>query len=202
MHGQRCPRIRFGRVHIANCLWENGTDEDPAQYCIGIGHSSKMYIENGDFSRTVIKSGQTNMRGHNKYFLQSDRKYHFTMTGCIGEDDAIETGQGYSGDVYNPYADADYHCRVYPASMVYGVLTNPDNGAGATLDEDLLTTRGNAGYATESAIETATANDGPQVVGISYYNTNGVRLAAPRRGLNIMVLRMSDGTTRRFVTRR
>ena len=86
--GQRCPRIRFGKVHIVNCLWENGTEEDPAQYCIGIGHSSKMYIENSDFTKTVIKSGQSNMRGHNKYFLQDNKLYHFTMTGCMGEDDA------------------------------------------------------------------------------------------------------------------
>lgn len=194
--GQRCPRIRFGKVHIANCLWENGTTDDPAQYCIGIGHSSKMYIENGDFSHTVLKSGEEDMRGHNKYYLQSDKKYHFTMTGCIGEGDAVEIGRGYTGTVYNPYDDANYHCKVYPADMVYDVLTNPDNGAGATLDEELLTTRGNANYGQTTAIETATAADGAQVVGIRYYNMNGVRLATPQKGVNIMEFEMSDGTTR------
>ncbi len=193
--GQRCPRIRFGKVHIANCLWENGTTDDPAQYCIGIGHSSKMYIENGDFSHTVLKSGEEDMRGHNKYYLQSDKKYHFTITGCIGEGDAVEIGRGYTGTVYNPYDDANYHCKVYPADMVYDVLTNPDNGAGATLDEELLTTRGNANYGQTTAIETATAADGAQVVGIRYYNMNGVRLATPQKGVNIMEFEMSDGTT-------
>lgn len=194
--GQRCPRIRFGKVHIANCLWENGTEEDPAQYCIGIGHSSKMYIENSDFSHTVLMPGDAYMRGHNKYYLQSDKKYHFTMTGCIGEDDAVEIGPGYNGTVYNPYDDASYHCKVYPASMVFDVLTNPDNGAGATLDEDLLTTRGNDNYGVTTAIETATAADGAQVTGIRYYNLNGTQLEAPQKGVNIIEFQMSDGTTR------
>ncbi len=194
--GQRCPRIRFGKVHIANCLWENGTVDDPAQYCIGIGHSSKMYIENGDFSHTVIRTGGEDMRGHNKYYLQTDKKYHFTMTGCIGEDDAVEIGRGYTGTVYNPYDDANYHCKVYPASMVYDVLTNPDNGAGATLSEELLTTRGNDNYGQTTAIETATPASSAQVVGIRYYNMNGTQLAAPQKGVNILEFEMSDGTTR------
>ena len=136
------------------------------------------------------------MRGHNRYYLQADKNYHFTMTGCIGENDAVERGAGYSGAIYNPYDDANYHCKVYPADMVYDVLTNPDNGAGATLDEELLTTRGNANYGQTTAIETATAADGAQVVGIRYYNMNGVRLATPQKGVNIMEFEMSDGTTR------
>ena len=194
--GQRCPRIRFGKVHIANCLWENGTEDDPAQYCIGIGHSSKMYIENGDFSKTVLKSGQSNMRGHNKYFLQDDKKYHFTITGCIGEDDAVEIGKGYTGTPYNPYTyDANYKLRVYDASLVADVVRNPENGAGATLDEDLLTTRGNENYGA-TAIKGVKAADDAQVVGIRYYNLSGSQLQAPQKGVNILEFQMSDGTTR------
>ena len=196
--GQRCPRIRFGKVHIANCLWENGTAEDPAQFCVGIGHSSKLYIENGDFSKTVIKSGQDNMRGHNKYFLQDNKLYHLTITGCIGEEDAQEKGKGYTGDYYVPYNDANYKCRTYDASLVADVLRNPDNGAGATLDEDLLTTRGNEHYGEYSptAIKGVKAVDDAQVVGIRYYNLNGAQLTAPQKGVNILEFQMSDGTTR------
>jgi pectate lyase len=194
--GQRCPRIRFGKVHIANCLWENGTEDDPAQYCIGIGHSSKMYIENGDFTQTVIKSGQSNMRGHNKYFLQDNKLYHFTMTGCLGEDDAVEIGKGYTGTVYNPYNDATYKCRVYDASLVADILRNPENGAGATLDEDLLSTRGNEHYGEVTAIKGVKAADDAQVIGIKYYNLNGAQLLAPQKGVNILEFQMSDGTTR------
>ena len=193
--GQRCPRIRFGKVHIANCLWENGTEEDPAQYCIGIGHSSKLYVESSDFSKTVLKTGQSNMRGHNKYFLQSDKKYHLTITSCIGEDDAQERGNGYTGEFYNPYNDDNYQCCVYDVSLVADVLRNPDNGAGATLDEDLLTTRGNENYGL-TAIKGIKAADDVQVVGIRYYNMNGVQLVTPQKGINILEFQMSDGTTR------
>lgn len=192
--GQRCPRIRFGKVHIANCLWENGTAEDPAQYCIGIGHSSKMYIENSDFSHTVMMTGQSNMRGHSKYYLQDNKLYHFTITGCIGEEDAVEIGKGYTGDVYNPYNDANYQCRVYPASLVKDVLTDPENGAGATLDEDLLTTRGNENYGVTTAIEGVATTDGAKVVGISYHNLAGTQVKASCKGIRIMKLHMSDGT--------
>lgn len=197
--GQRCPRIRWGHVHIANCLWENGTEEDPAQYCIGIGHSSKLYVENGDFTKTVLKTGQSNMRGHNKYYLTDKKVYHITLKGNIGEADGQEKGPGDTGDYYNPYTyDTNYKCRVFPASYVADVLRNPDNGAGATLDEDLLTTRGNEHYGeyTPSAIKGIAANDDAQVVGIRYYNQSGAQLAAPQEGLNILVFQMSDGTTR------
>ena len=194
--GQRCPRIRFGKVHIVNCLWENGTEEDPAQYCIGIGHSSKMYIENSDFTKTVIKSGQSNMRGHNKYFLQDNKLYHFTMTGCMGEDDAVEIGAGYKGTVYNPYDDANYKCRVYDVAYVADILRNPDNGAGATLKEDQLATRGNADYGnyTPSLIQGVSTME-PRVVAIRYYDLKGAQLRSPQKGLNIISYQMSDGTT-------
>lgn len=197
-HGcsQRSPYIRFGKVHIANCLWENGTADDPAQYCIGIGHSSKLYIENGDFSQTVVETGQSNMRGHNKYNLQDNKLYHLTITGCIGESDAVEIGKGYTGTVYNPYDDANYKCRTYDASLVKDVLTDPENGAGATLDEGLLVTRGNEDYGVATTIKGVAKADDAQVVGVSYYNLAGIRVSPSHKGILIMKLRMSDGTER------
>ena len=191
--GQRCPRIRFGKVHIANCLWENGTADDPAQYCIGIGHSSKLYIENGDFSHTIIKSGQDKMRGHNKYFLQDNKLYHLTMTGSIGEEDAQEKGAGYTGDFYVPYNDASYQCRTYPASLVYEVLTNPENGAGATLDEETMVTRGNEHYG-ETSVPSVSSE--PSVISIHYYAPSGARISRLQKGVNVIEYLMSDGTTR------
>lgn len=194
--GQRCPRIRWGHVHIANCLWENGTEDDPAQYCIGIGHSSKLYVENGDFSHTVLKTGQTNMRGHNKYYLTDKKVYQITLTGNIGEADGQEKGAGDTEAYYNPYSDTNYKLRTYPASYVADILRDPSTGAGATLDESLLMTRGNADYGkyTPTAIKGVADNSDTQVVGIRYYNTNGALLETPRKGVNIMEFQMSDGT--------
>lgn len=195
--GQRCPRIRWGHVHIANCLWENGTEDDPAQYCIGIGHHSKLYVENGDFTPTVVK-GDTDMRGHNKYYLDDKKVYHITLTGNIGEADAQEKGPGDTGDFYNPYTyDSNYKLRVYQAAKVASVLRDPNTGAGATLDEELLTTRGNDHYGEETtAIQGVAAADEARVVGISYYGINGAQYTTPQKGLNIIRYEMSDGTTR------
>ena len=80
------------------------------------------------------------------------------------------------------------------------ILTNPENGAGATLDENLLATRGNDNYGnyTPTAIDGVSSNDDAQVVGIQYYNTNGALLNAPQKGVNIMEFQMSDGTKRVF----
>jgi hypothetical protein len=154
-----------------------------------------MYIENGDFSRTVLMTGQSNMRGHNKYFLQDNKLYHFTITGCIGEDDAVEIGKGYTGEVYNPYNDPNYHCKVIPASMVYEVLTNPENGAGATLDEDLLVTRGNPDYQETTGVQRIDAGT-PSVTTIRYYAPSGRRISRLQKGINIIEFQMSDGTTK------
>ncbi len=186
--GQRCPRIRFGHVHIANCLWENGTVDDPAQYCVGVGHQSDMYIENGDFSGTVV-TGE-----HLKYNLTDQKIYDLIVKGCIGEDDRQEKGTGYTGNYYIPYDDADYQCRVYDASLVKSVLTNPDNGAGATLDEDLLTTRGNDHYGESAAIYDVPSDTYAQTTAIRYYSPSGIQLPTPRQGVNIMEFQMSDGT--------
>lgn len=186
--GQRCPRIRFGNVHIANCLWENGTQEDPAQYCIGVGHQSDMYIENGDFSNTVVTER------HLKYYLTEKKVYDLIVTGCINEPDCQEIGSGHTGGYYIPYNNPEYKCRVYPAAAVREALTNPDNGAGATLDKDLLMTRGNENYSEGTAIQGITSSDEAHVTGIRYYNLNGARLDSPRKGVNIMMFQMSDGT--------
>ena len=112
------------------------------------------------------------------------------------EDSSIYAGG--SSVVWVPYNDANYKCRTYDASLVADVLRNPDNGAGATLDEDLLTTRGNEHYGEYSptAIKGVKAVDDAQVVGIRYYNLNGAQLTAPQKGVNILEFQMSDGTTR------
>lgn len=189
--GQRCPRIRFGNVHIANCLWENGTEDDPAQYCVGVGHQSDMYIENGDFSGTVVTGD------HLKYYLTDKKIYSLTVTGCIGEPDRQEKGAGHTGGYYIPTDDPAYQCKVYPAELVYQTLTDPETGAGATLDEDLLTTRGNDAYGQtgESGLRDITAE--PCVKEIRYYDLNGRRIAkAPAGQITLIEFLMSDGTTR------
>ena len=98
--------------------------------------------------------------------------------------------------MYNPYNDANYKCRVYDVAYVADILRNPDNGAGATLKEDQLATRGNADYGnyTPSLIQGVSTME-PQVVAIRYYDLKGAQLRSPQKGLNIISYQMSDGTT-------
>lgn len=198
--GQRCPRIRFGNVHVANCLWENGTTEDPAQYCIGVGHQSDMYIENGDFSGTVT-SGP-----HIKLYPGEKKIYDYIVTGNIGEPDTQVMGADGPGTYYNPYTydygkngGGTYDINVYPAKYVKAALTDADNGAGATLDEDLLTSRGNPNLWHEGTDGIQGVNapaDDARVVGIEYFNLNGEKLSGQQKGINLIRFQMSDGTTR------
>ena len=118
------------------------------------------------------------------------------IKGCIGEEDGQEQGAGNTHGFYNPYDDTNYKCRVYSASLVKEILTNPENGAGATLDKDLIETRGNADYGnyTPTAIKGVADNGEAQVMGIRYYNLNGALLDAPQKGVNIIEFQMSNGT--------
>lgn len=186
--GQRCPRIRFGNVHIANCLWENGTTDDPAQYCVGVGHQSDMYIENGDFSNTVVSEN------HLKYYLTEKKVYDLTVKGCIGEPDRQEKGAGHTGGYYIPYDDPNYKLNVYPAALVKSVLTDPENGAGATLSEEELDTRGNPDLITAvKNVNAAGVAKGMR----AYYNADGTQASAPQKGVTIEV--GADGKTRKVV---
>ena len=65
------------------------------------------------------------------------------------------------------------------------ILTNEENGAGATLDIN-STADGTTGI---------TAAEQQAVAGVAYYNMNGTRLAAPQRGVNIVKITYSDGKT-------
>jgi hypothetical protein len=137
-----------------------------------------MYIENGDFSNTVVSDG------HLKYYLTDKKIYDLTVKGCIGEADRQEKGAGHTGGYYIPYDDPNYQCNVYPASLVKSVLTDPDNGAGATLSEEELDSRGNPDLITAVKHVNA-ANAGAN--SRAYYNINGIQAPATEKGVIIEV---------------
>ena len=98
---------------------------------------------------------------------------------------------------YNPYSDGSaIGVTAFDKTLVKAFVENAETGAGATLDYDLLATRGNDHFGEETAIKGITSNNDAQVVDINYYGVNGSRYATPQKGLNIMVFQMSDGTTR------
>jgi pectate lyase len=79
---ERCPRVRFGKVHVVNSLY-NGND---FTYCIGYGVYSNIYAEKCAFT---TKNAQDNYL----YDWHGDADFNVKVTGCLGVDD-VELKQG------------------------------------------------------------------------------------------------------------
>lgn len=115
---QRMPRVRFGKIHILNCLYSSTV----ADYCVGGGYKSNVYIEKCAFTNAATNYPWRNFATSSGY-----TDYNYTITGCTGADDA----QDRSGiaDYYTP----SYEYTSYASSSVGSVVSNASNGAGATL---------------------------------------------------------------------
>ena len=113
---ERCPRVRFGKVHVANCLYD-GNDYN---YCIGYGVYSNIYVEKCAFVSEAAKE-KAIKDWHNGV------DHNIKLTGCLGVDD-IELSLGNRGQFVPTY---DY--KIFDASMGESKLKDSDNGAGATL---------------------------------------------------------------------
>ncbi len=166
---ERMPRIRFGQIHILNCLYSSSI----ANYCIGAGYRSNTYLENSAF--TSDKAKKTPWKNYATKSGYTD--YNITVTNCQGASDT----QSKSGDIAYFIPSEKYSYDSYAASLVEGVVSNIDNGAGAT-----LTFKGTDG------IENSLYNK--DIQRITYYNLNGSQLSSPQKGANIQVTTYKDGT--------
>lgn len=170
---ERMPRVRHGKVHVVNCLYSSSV----TNYCIGAGYNSNLYVE---------KCAFVNVKDPWKCYANSGNytDYNITTTGNIGTDDVQERSgsRGY-------FIPTDYYTlESYDAALVQSVVSNKENGAGATLDikeGDKLTT-GIASAVTSGARITATR----------YFTLSGMEASQPQSGLNIVQEKLSDGTVR------
>jgi pectate lyase len=115
---ERMPRVRYGQVHIINCLYTckgNG-------YCVGAGYHSNIFVDkcafigvNNPFKVYAVENGFTD--------------YNITMRDCIGAND-VQQRSG-SEPYFTPFDF--YKLNGYDKSMVKKVVSNARNGAGATL---------------------------------------------------------------------
>lgn len=103
----RMPRVRFGKVHIANCLYSSSV----ASHCIGVGKEADIYVE-----KSVFKGVKKVQRTYN-----DDGKLRFDQ--CLFTGTAADNGTGTS---FTP----DYKLETIPAPEVESVVSA---GAGATL---------------------------------------------------------------------
>ena len=170
---ERMPRVRYGQVHIQNCLYSSSN----AHYCIGYGYKSNIYVENNAFTSAAAKKTPWK-----NYATKSGKKdYNITTVGNLNAGDF----QSKSGSAEYFIPSAHYTLKAYDSSMVEEVLTNPENGAGATLDINSMT----------DGIENATASTADTPVSITYYNMDGTGIVSPRSGINIMKMTYADGRT-------
>ncbi len=166
---ERMPRIRFGQVHILNCLYSSSI----ANYCVGTGYRCNAYIEKSAFTSSKAKS--TPWKNYATKSGYTD--YNVTVTSCQGANDT----QSKSGSIAYFIPSENYTYESYNASLVESVVSNSDNGAGATLK-----------YKGTSGIDKALKTNDVQTV--TYYNISGCELAVPKKGVNIQVITYKDGT--------
>lgn len=168
---ERMPRVRFGKVHLLNCLYSSSV----TNYCIGAGYLSNIYAE-----RCVYDIESAVWRNYATSGNYTD--YNITVTGSIVSADDT---QQRSGD--NEYfIPTDYYTlEGMPVNVVYDEVRAY---AGATLNVVY-------GEGVTTGITGVTASDA-EVVATEYYSPAGIRLAQPQGGINIVRQRMSDGTVK------
>ncbi len=121
---QRMPRVRFGKIHLLNCLYSSSV----ADYCVGGGYKSNVYIEKCAFTGSG-EPWRNFATGKNKED-PSITYYNYNVTFSGNYDVADGAQRMYDTD---PYYTPSYAYESYEASSVESVVSNASNGAGATL---------------------------------------------------------------------
>ena len=179
---ERMPRIRFGKVHVLNCLYSTTL----ANYCVGVGYRSNVYIEKCAFTSSKAKA--TPWKNYATKTGYTD--YNVTVTGNLGATDT----QKRSGSIEYFIPSSQYQYETLEASEVEAAVADPSTGAGATLniqEGEPFTTQIIIGETMPTVVETI------------YYNTAGVRVSPNTKGLLIRTDVMSDQTrkTNRVIVR-
>lgn len=167
---RRMPRVRFGKVHVLNCLYTSAVADD----CVGVGYMSNVYIDRCTF--VDIKEPWANYATSGNY-----KTYNVTVTGCLG---AKDEQKRYGNEDY--FIPSDYY--TLEGMPVDQVETEVSTYAGATLNVKY-------GEGVTTGITNIGVSDA-DIVAKEYYSPSGTRLNGPQRGLNIVRYKMSDGTAK------
>lgn len=114
---ERMPRVRFGQVHLVNCLWNSSV----TNYCVAAGQEAQVYVEKGAF--IGVKNPITDYDNSN----QSSG----VMVDCYTQNISGSTSVRYCS--FNPSNAYSNNWKKIAANEVQSVLT-ACNGAGATLN--------------------------------------------------------------------
>lgn len=118
---QRMPRVRFGKVHLLNCLYSSTN----ASACVAAGHRSNLYVENCAFTSSAAKNNAWKCYATKEGFTD----YNITLTGNSG----ANNDQKKSGSIDYFIPTNVYEYTAFDASLVENTVSNLSNGAGATL---------------------------------------------------------------------
>ena len=167
---ERMPRIRFGQVHILNCLYSSSV----ANYCVGAGYRCNAYVE-----RCAFTSSNTKKTPWKKYATKSGyTDFNITLIDNLGANDT----QQHSGSIDYFVPSQVYDYESYDQNLVESVVGNESNGAGATL------------YLTEGKpYTTAVSPVSRKPVSTEYFDLNGRKLREPQRGVSIRVDHLANG---------
>lgn len=111
---ERMPRVRFGKVHVANCLFNS---KDPGQnHCIRAGYKANLLIENN-----VFLGQKKPIDLYDNDFTAVTAKGNL-FTGCSGN--TAGSGTAFS---------APYTLKLSEATSVEAEVSNATSGAGANL---------------------------------------------------------------------
>lgn len=177
---ERCPRVRFGKVHIANCYYTNTGNH----YSIGYGYKSNIYAENCWFANGVVvdKDYTDPKKGYGDYNLQ--------ILNCHNSPDKKQS----VGDI-EYFVPSDYYdYEVFDTDLVPSIVGNEKSGAGANLMVE--PGKGVTGYAEQELAVRGITGENNRVESCEYFSTTGLRLAAPAKGITIIKERMTDGSIR------
>lgn len=116
---ERMPRVRFGKVHIINCLYNSSA----SNYCIGAGNNSSIYVE---------KTAFIGVQDPYKDYSSSSAKGYLTFDDCLFSNCKTQNGNMKgTGGAFTP--SSYYSLTGIDASKVESVVSDASCGAGATL---------------------------------------------------------------------
>jgi pectate lyase len=115
---ERMPRVRFGKVHVDNCLF---TSQDSGQiYCVRVCHRANLVVENNAFIAqklpidTIFDPTFSSVVSRNNY-----------TPNCVGN----TSGSSRAAPFTPPYAALAFT----DPTKLQAELSDPNNGAGANL---------------------------------------------------------------------
>lgn len=119
---ERMPRVRFGQVHLVNCLWSSKN----TSYCVGLGQEAMVYVE---------KCAFINVQDPLKDYCK-EKKSAGKLVDCYQSNVKVKNGSNSAirNCTFNPATYYTNNLAKMSGAEVQNVVSNANTGAGATLE--------------------------------------------------------------------